>query len=107
MVGYNGTVCEVYPITNVAADPSLTFLMERRAQIRVMLEIEARGLNLIGIYHSHPLGTFACPSVTDVAEANYPDAVSLILASAVGGIWNIGAFTMLDGRTTQHALHIV
>jgi proteasome lid subunit RPN8/RPN11 len=39
--------------------------------------MEAQGLEMVGIYHSHPHGPDS-PSPTDIAEAYYPDAVYLI-----------------------------
>ena len=56
----------------------------RRAQWRAFQRIEAAGLDLLGIYHSHPNGPDH-PSPTDIAEALYP--VAQIIWFRVDGRW--------------------
>jgi proteasome lid subunit RPN8/RPN11 len=45
--------------------------------------MEARELDLVGIYHSHPHGPDT-PSDTDMHEAYYPDAFYLIWSRRTG-----------------------
>jgi [CysO sulfur-carrier protein]-S-L-cysteine hydrolase len=106
MAGINNSVQLIYPIVNVAPDPEGAFLMERREQIRAMLQIDRMHLDLLAIYHSHPPGRPAWPSATDIAEATYPDVVSIILARAADGAWSPGAFKMRDGRVFESTLQI-
>jgi [CysO sulfur-carrier protein]-S-L-cysteine hydrolase len=106
MAGINNIVQLIYPITNVAPDPTRAFLMERREQIRAMLQIDRMRLDLLAIYHSHPPGTLAWPSATDIAEATYPDVVSIILARAADGVWGQRAFKLRDGRVYESTLQI-
>jgi proteasome lid subunit RPN8/RPN11 len=69
--------------------------------------MEKRGLDLVGIFHSHPaeLNSYAVsgsmPSATDIVEAAYP-AVQVIWTQRAG-TWNAQGF-WLDGaevRTVQ------
>lgn len=58
-----------------------------------MLRIEGLGLDLVGIYHSHPSGPPG-PSPTDFADAAYPEAAYLIWFPGGGG-WACRAFDLL------------
>jgi proteasome lid subunit RPN8/RPN11 len=65
-----------------------------------MLAIEARGWEIVGIYHSH-LNAPAYPSPTDVAMAAYPDAVYLIVSLSDGKPPVLGAFHIRDGEIEE------
>src|SRR6266540_3823537 len=78
--GKDGTVEKVYALPNAEASPTF-YVVEPRAQLAAMTEIDDLGLDLIGIFHSHTF-TEAYPSRTDVELAAYPDATYLILSLA-------------------------
>ena len=78
--GRDGRAVRLYPVENTRHSP-VAFEMDPLQQINAMLAMEAEGLELIAIYHSHPDGP-ARPSATDVANAYYPDAVQLIISLA-------------------------
>ncbi|HHY38298.1 MAG TPA: M67 family metallopeptidase [Clostridia bacterium] len=72
----------VYPARNL--DGSATsYRVSPEDQIRIMLDMENEGFELVGIYHSHPDGR-AYPSLTDVEQAFYPEAVYLIVGMKDG-----------------------
>ncbi|MBI2246320.1 MAG: M67 family metallopeptidase, partial [Armatimonadetes bacterium] len=56
-----------------------TYMMDPKEQLVAFKEMEAAGLDLLGIYHSHT-HTAAYPSRTDVAKAYYPDAIYVIIS---------------------------
>jgi proteasome lid subunit RPN8/RPN11 len=89
-----GKVEMVLPVTN-ALHSSVRFRMDAQEQLKAFLQIETDGWQLIAIYHSHPRGPDR-PSVTDVHEAYYPDAVNIILFVADGG-WRCRGFYIRDG----------
>ena len=93
--GLDGRAARLYPVENVRHSP-VAFEMEPLQQIKAMLAMEAEGLELIAIYHSHPSGP-ARPSITDVANAYYPDAVQLIISLANRARPGVRAFTIIDG----------
>ena len=69
-------VAEVFPIES--DDKSeLTYQMNPLQQLRVEKEIRARGLEIIGIYHTHP-ATVPYPSKTDVAQAHWGETDDLL-----------------------------
>ncbi len=46
---------------------------------RIMMDLEKKGLDVWGIFHSHP-ATPAYPSATDLKQSYYPEAYYLILS---------------------------
>jgi proteasome lid subunit RPN8/RPN11 len=89
LAGERSQVHWVEPITNV--EESLDrFRMDPQEQVDVMMRIEDDGLQLIGIYHSHPEGPDQL-SESDIREAAYLDAAHLVWTSC-GGQWSCRAF---------------
>lgn len=87
------------------------FRMEPQAQLAALVKIENSGMDLIAIFHSHPMGPIGV-SPTDIAEFSYPGTVSVIL-SPVGEGWQIHCYwienrkvdevtIVIDGYTDEH-----
>ncbi len=84
--GKDGRALKIYPIQNVAENRVKNYYMDGADQIRALQDMDANGLELVAIYHSHPV-TRAYPSPTDVRDAydpdlqepRYPGAVYIIL----------------------------
>lgn len=69
IAGEGGHPVEVYPIPNVERDdPNRRYLMDEKAHLQVLSEIDDREWELLAYYHSHP-ATGAYFSDTDVARA--------------------------------------
>ncbi len=66
----------VYPIESDDKSP-LTYTLNATGYLRAVKDIEARDLQVVGIYHTHP-GTPAYPSQTDVARAHWGDTDDLL-----------------------------
>lgn len=66
--GAKGVVSEVLDLPNVHANPQVAYAAEPTALIRAIRKIEERGLELLAIYHSHPVGSVQ-PSKTDKTQA--------------------------------------
>lgn len=97
--GRIGRATRLYPVENVLHSP-VAYEMEPLAQVRAMIAIESEGLELVGIYHSHPAGP-ASPSRTDVAQAYYPDAAQIILSLAERGRPSARAFLIREGQVEE------
>lgn len=69
------TVVEVFPIDSEDRS-ELTYSMNPLQQLRVEKQVRALGLQLVGIYHTHP-ATPAYPSPTDVAQAHWGETDDL------------------------------
>lgn len=90
---------EVVRLTNL--EPGVTrYLMDEEEFFRAYWAIENRGERLIAVYHSHPV-TVAYPSVTDVANATWPDAVYLICSLEVPNAPVLRGFRIVDGTITE------
>lgn len=100
--GKNGHVELVLPVKNAAASP-VRFSMDPKAQLRAMQQIEMEGLELVGIFHSHPRGPSE-PSKTDIEEARYP--VVHIIWSKAGRRWQTRGFWIENGRAEEVPLTV-
>jgi len=82
------TVC-VIPTTNILHSP-VGYRLDPQEQLDAFNQMEGRGWELVGIYHSHPKGPEE-PSPTDITEAYYPEAVYLIWCGRTGD-WTCRGF---------------
>ena len=80
LVGTATAIVEAVRATNLSENPS-RFLIDPKDHIRARREARARGLDVIGFYHSHPHSD-AQPSATDLAEASYENHLYLIVGLA-------------------------
>lgn len=94
---------EVIPIANIADDPIRTYHMDDVALLKAFTGAEARGLEVVGFYHSHPAGE-PIPSRTDIAQATYPDTPYLIVG--LKGGTKLAAWTMRAGHVDSVPVHI-
>ena len=92
LIGGMGKVARmVFPVTNQLHSP-VRFRMDAAEQLAGFLQVEAKGLDLIAIYHSHPTGP-EFPSSTDLNEFAYPECAAIIVSMAENG-WKARAFSM-------------
>ena len=103
LAGKNDTVEAVLKVRN-AAQSAVRFDMDPQEQHDAFMWIEAEGLDLLGIYHSHPAGPETA-SATDIAEAAYE--VVHIIWSLTSGNWGARGFWIENGISTEVQLHIV
>ena len=69
-------VAQIFPIESDDKSP-LTYSMNPLQQMRAEREIRASGLEIVGIYHTHP-ATIPFPSKTDVARAHWGESDDLL-----------------------------
>ena len=74
--GDGAFVDEVYEVDSLDKS-ELTYSMDGLKYTKVESEAPKRGLELLGIYHTHP-ATVPYPSVTDVARAHWEGSDDLI-----------------------------
>jgi proteasome lid subunit RPN8/RPN11 len=106
LAGRDGYVTHVLPATNVAEDRQVRYLMDPYDQLDHFQTIEEQGLELLGIYHSHPASS-AYPSPTDQSMAYYPEAVYAIVSLMYGNSPVMRAFRMIDGQVSEVAFRVV
>jgi proteasome lid subunit RPN8/RPN11 len=80
------------------------FVMDPYEQLKAFEWIESNGLDLLGIFHSHPAGPETA-STTDIAEAAYK--VVHVILSQTGDIWKARGFWIENNRAQEVALQIV
>jgi len=85
-------VTRVVPAANVHDDPARFFTVDPAAQFKLLRDLGDE--RLLGVYHSHPEGPPA-PSPRDLAEANDPDLIWLVIHGRTG---DIGAFQPVAGE---------
>jgi proteasome lid subunit RPN8/RPN11 len=71
-----------------------------------MREIRRAGLELMGIYHSHPNGDNE-PSPRDIEQAYYPDVTYFILSPRNDAPNPLRAFSIQSGKAIELDIQIV
>ncbi len=76
------------PVPNAASDPQRHYLAEPEALLSALKDADARGDDLVAIYHSHP-GGVPHPSDTDRADARYdvPYLITVPESGETRGFW--------------------
>ena len=67
LIGTDTEIIDALAARNVAEQAETRYLIDPRDHLRAIREARARGLQVIGAYHSHPRSD-AKPSATDAAE---------------------------------------
>ena len=94
--GVGGEAASVYPLRNVAREPSKTYEAAPRELFDAQRLMRGRGETLLGIYHSHPRSHDPEPSSTDVRLAFYPAAVYFIIGFDEQGECVLRAFRVYE-----------
>jgi len=100
LAGRDDVITGVLPATNAASDPATSYEIAPEELFRLMREMRAAGLELLGIYHSHPQGANE-PSERDIERAYYPDAAYFIISPRDDAAQPVRAFSIREGRTTE------
>jgi proteasome lid subunit RPN8/RPN11 len=96
LAGRGGVVEEVYECTNVDELPEARYTIKPEELLRAVEDIEEKGLELLGFYHSHPMG-MTKPSSIDEGRMSWP-GYSYVIVSIEDGvefsswIWKEGKF---------------
>jgi proteasome lid subunit RPN8/RPN11 len=98
LAGNDDTIQAAFPVTNQMHRPD-RFRMDPAEQYEVFRWIDEHGLELSGIFHSHPSGP-EVPSETDLAEFAYPGVAYLILFPREQ-IWQARIFDIRDGNSAE------
>ncbi len=104
IAGKGERAIEIIAIPNVARDPQHTYYMDERSLAAALTSLDTRGLELIGLYHSHPTSN-PIPSPTDIRQASYPDTPYLIVGLKSGQP-QLAAWSIRAGQVSEVTLHI-
>lgn len=86
MFGTAASIDAVIACDNVAADPTTMFEIDPAALIAAHRAMRSGGHQIIGHFHSHPIGR-AEPSVRDAAAASGDGIFWLIIAQGNARLW--------------------
>jgi proteasome lid subunit RPN8/RPN11 len=103
LAGKDNRVEKVIGVRNQAQSP-VRFVMDPYEQLRAFDWIESNGLDLLGIFHSHPAGPETA-SATDIAEAAYE--VVHVIWSRIEDRWQARGFWIKDGNASKVSLRII
>jgi proteasome lid subunit RPN8/RPN11 len=98
LAGRGNIVEEVFQVHNTDHSP-VSYFMDTREQFRVMKDIRQKGLEMLGIYHSHP-DADAYPSIRDTRLAFYDD-VAYIIISLLHEHPVVRAFSIINGEVDE------
>jgi [CysO sulfur-carrier protein]-S-L-cysteine hydrolase len=104
IAGRDGTPVRVYPMTNADASPA-SYRLDPTEQLRVFDEMDAEGMDLWAIYHSHTHSE-AYPSETDRRLAFYPDALYLLVSLTDRDDPVVRAFRIVEGEVSEEELSV-
>lgn len=99
----DGVVADVVASPNVAASARV-YEVDSRVMLRAHRDAEARGLSVMGVFHSHTHSA-AEPSPTDVAQAPDP-AWHYVLVSLAGLPTVVRSFRIVEGAVDEEPLAI-
>jgi proteasome lid subunit RPN8/RPN11 len=103
LAGKQNSVDAVLRMRN-AEQSSERFRMDAQEQYNAFEWIDAHGLDLVGIFHSHPSGPETV-SPTDIAEAAYE--VAHVIWSHTGRKWRARGFWIDKGQVTEVGLQVL
>jgi proteasome lid subunit RPN8/RPN11 len=86
LLGRADEIVDAVAVPNAAADPATGFVLDPATHVMTSRQARARGLRLIGHYHSHPGGNPE-PSRADAAKCNGDDAYWMIVTAKEQSLW--------------------
>jgi proteasome lid subunit RPN8/RPN11 len=103
LAGRTSKVEAVLEVTN-QAQSEVRFVMDPIEQLNAFEWIESNGLDLIGIFHSHPTGPETV-SPTDIADAAY--AVVHVILARTNGAWHARGFWIENEKYNEVTLQVI
>jgi proteasome lid subunit RPN8/RPN11 len=104
IAGSDGSAVKVFAMRNMDASP-MSYRLDPKEQLEVFDRMDAEGLELFGIYHTHT-HTEAYPSETDRRLAFYPEARYVIVSLSDRDKPEVRAFRITDGEVAEEELSI-
>ena len=106
LAGNNDVITRIFAAANAAQERTKNYEIAPEELFRLIREIRGAGLQLMGIYHSHPKRKNE-PSGRDIERAYYPDVAYFIVSPDANAPHPIRAFTIREGSVTELQIHLV
>jgi proteasome lid subunit RPN8/RPN11 len=100
LAGRDGAITRIFPAANAAANPATSYEIAPKEIFDRMREMRTDGIELLGIYHSHPNGKNE-PSPRDIQQAYYSEAAYFIVSPLDGAEKPVRVFSVRDGRVEE------
>ena len=100
----DGIVSRHFELTNIDAAPD-HYTMDPAEQFATIRQIRAEGLQVAGVYHTHP-DTPARPSMEDIRLA-YDPGLLYVIVSLMAGVEPVLAYKMNQGEVVQVPLQVI
>jgi proteasome lid subunit RPN8/RPN11 len=104
LAGEGSTITKLFRAKNAELSP-MRYNIDPRELLNIYQEIERRGWEFLGIYHSH-IHSQAYPSSTDVQLALWPDSLYFIVSLMDKERPQIRAFRIVDGVISEEDLEV-
>jgi proteasome lid subunit RPN8/RPN11 len=105
LAGHGGVISVVLPARNLLASAT-AYEIDPAELFALFRHMRAEGLDLLGIYHSHPRG-YNSPSPRDIEHAFYPQAAYFVLSPLANAARPVRAFRIVHGQVRELTLHLV
>ena len=107
LIGSAGSVERALRARNLRPSPN-RYLIDPADHCAALRTARASGLEVVGVYHSHPTGSLR-PSAVDRQEASYPEFVYLIVSprATVDGTASLAAYRLTAHGFEEIAVQIV
>ena len=105
LAGHQGVITRIFPASNSLASAT-AYEIAPKELFQHMREIRRAGLELMGIYHSHP-DSDNKPSTSDIDQAYYPDVAYFILSPRNDAPNPVRAFAIQNGKSVELDIQIV
>ncbi|MGQ0551144.1 MAG: Mov34/MPN/PAD-1 family protein [Armatimonadota bacterium] len=102
LAGVGTRVAHLFRGRNIDQSP-FTYRLDPHEQLQFFKDIDARGLELLGIYHSHTRSA-PYPSRTDVGKAHYPDVAYVIVSLQDRNAPLVRAYRIVKGQNGEQAI---
>ena len=104
LAGESGKITKLFRATNAEMSP-VRYNIDSRELLHIYQEIERKGWEFLGIYHSHTHSQ-AYPSSTDVQLALWPDSIYFIVSLMDKERPQIRAFRIIDEVISEEDLEV-
>jgi proteasome lid subunit RPN8/RPN11 len=106
LAGRHGAITRIFPAANAAEKSATSYEIAPKEIFERMREMRADGIEMLGIYHSHPNGKNE-PSSRDIEQAYYSEAAYFIISPLEGSEKPLRAFSIRDRLVKELEIEIV
>lgn len=103
LAGRDSRVEKIFYVRNQAQSP-VRYVMDPLEQLHALEWIDDHGMDLLGIFHSHPTGPETV-SPTDIAEAAY--AVTYVILARMDDEWRARGYWIENDNYREVTLQII